>query len=150
LDVWVVMGWVREAGGATVLPAHGPGVVLKRKGTRSQGRVHLHTNSTLYYARARLLIGQTCSVHIRLAIKRIYSCVISHALCLPNIMSIDKTYIKPHCALICRSSEPSYTDVVPRIFRCQSSHLHRAVPFSVRYHARLYFRKAAAAASRTP
>lgn len=54
------------------------------------------------------------------------------------------------CTLICRPSEPSNTHAVPRIIRCQSSHLHRAVPFPVYRHARLYIRMTAAAASRAP
>ena len=46
-------GLDREAG-ATVLPAaHGPGVVLKRKGTKSQGRVHLHIQAYPYITPVR-------------------------------------------------------------------------------------------------
>lgn len=36
-----------------------------------------------------------------------------------------------YSTIICRPSEPSYTHAVPRVIRCQSSHLHHAVPFSV-------------------
>ena len=36
-----------------------------------------------------------------------------------------------YSTIVCRPSGPSYTHAVPRIIRCQSSHLHHAVPFSV-------------------
>lgn len=85
--VVVVMGWVREAGGAnywTLLAAHGPGVVVKRKGTcyctRTRGTqgVSTSTETLPYITPVRASpIGQTCAVHIELAIavRKIYTAV---------------------------------------------------------------------------
>jgi hypothetical protein len=106
-------------------------------------------NSTLYYARARLphWPDLLCS-HRAGDQENIYRCDLAIAL---KKSSVSTKYTPSHNLPTCsRPSEPSNTHAVPRIIRCQSSHLHRAVPFPVYCHARLYIRMAAAAASRAP
>jgi hypothetical protein len=103
----VGLGRWRCYGLLSCFPLTGLASFSKERGLGRRGVSTSTPSSTLYYrARARPSIGQMCSVYFRLA-------------------------IKPHCALICRPSEPSYTHTVLRNTRCQSSHLHRAVPFSV-------------------
>lgn len=138
----------------TLLPAPGPGVVVKRKGTcyctRTRG-VSTSTETLPYITSVLAFpIGQTCSVHISLAIRKtpIYRCGL--AIAQENPLHRQDIHQATPCTLICRPSGPSYIHAVPRIIRCQSSHLHRAVPFPVYCHARLYIRMAAAAASRAP
>ena len=138
----------------TAASAHGPGVVLKRKGTTTalaKGTCP-PPHPTLPYITPVLAfpIGQTCSVHIELASRKtpIYRCDLAIAQKSP--LRRQNVHQATLCTLVCRPSEPSKHPRRASYYRCQSSHLHRAVPFPVYCHARLYIRMAAGAASRAP
>lgn len=124
----------------TLLAAHGPGVVVERKGTccctRTRDVSTSTPNSTLYY------LLRPCE-HLSLARRVLFT---SSGLLYQERISIlllrpgDSTnsprrrqnmHQATQYAHICRPSEPSSTHAVPRDIRCQSSHLHRAVPFPV-------------------
>ena len=139
------------------LPLTGPVVVVKRKGTcyctRTRG-VSTSTETLPYIAPVPTLpIGQTCShshpVGDQEHISFLYGST-TLTLALPKIpRSIDKAYSKPHtapsyCTIVLHhrtapssAGLPNHHTPVPRIIRCESSHLHRAVPFSVTMSCRI-------------
>lgn len=152
-------GLGRQAGAVLCyFPLSGLASFSKERGLGRRGvsKVHLHTNATL--------ILHPCTTHdwpglssSRLVGRRryIYSCdlLIAQTYTPTDISQRRTEHFSSHRLLTCsRCSGPRYKYRVLRIIRCQSSHLHHAVPFSVHCHAPLCCRRPRQqqAARRTP
>jgi len=152
LDVSVVMVLVWEAGGATVLlPAHGPGVVLKRKGTKSQGRVHLHTQLYLILLLRPCSLSHWPDVLCPLPVGYQKNILLRDLVVTRRLLQMFTVQTSSHTV---RSSagHPNHHTQTPYLVSTGVNRLTCIALYlsELQYHARLYVRMAAAVASRTP